>query len=35
MRTMEVKVNSRQKKFEEEVGEGENAEFLSQFTQAT
>ena len=34
-RTMEAKVNSMQKKFEEEVGEGENAEFLSQFTQAT
>lgn len=34
-RTMEVKVNSMQKKFEEEVGEGENSEFLSQFTQAT
>lgn len=34
-RTMEVKINSMQKKFEEEVGEGENSEFLSQFTQAT
>jgi len=34
-RTMEVKINSMQKKFEEEVGQGENSEFLSQFTQAT
>ncbi len=34
-RTLEVKVNSMQKKFEEEVGEGENSEYLSQFTQAT
>ena len=34
-RTMESKINSMQKKFEEEVGEGENGEFLSQFTQAT
>jgi len=34
-RTMEVKINSMQKKFEEEVGEGENSEYLSQFTQAT
>lgn len=34
-RTLEVKVNSMQKKFEEEVGQGENSEFLSQFTQAT
>jgi len=34
-RTMEVKINSMQKKFEEEIGEGENSEFLSQFTQAT
>jgi hypothetical protein len=34
-RTMEAKINSMQKKFEEEVGEGENSEFLSQFTQAT
>lgn len=34
-RTMQAKVNSMQKKFEEEVGEGENSEFLSQFTQAT
>lgn len=34
-RTMEVKINSMQKKFEEEVGEGENSELLSQFTQAT
>lgn len=34
-RTLEIKVNSMQKKFEEEVGQGENSEFLSQFTQAT
>jgi len=34
-RTLQVKVNSMQKKFEEEVGEGENSEYLSQFTQAT
>jgi len=34
-RTMEVKINGMQKKFEEEVGEGENSEYLSQFTQAT
>ena len=34
-RSLEVKVNSMQKKFEEEVGQGENSEFLSQFTQAT
>lgn len=34
-RTMEVKINSMQKKFEEEIGEGENSEYLSQFTQAT
>lgn len=34
-RTMEAKINSMQKKFEEEVGEGENSELLSQFTQAT
>ena len=34
-RTLEVKINSMQKKFEEEVGQGENSEFLSQFTQAT
>jgi hypothetical protein len=34
-RTMEAKVNSMQKKFEEEVGQGENSELLSQFTQAT
>ncbi len=34
-RTMTAKVNSMQKKFEEEVGEGENSEYLSQFTQAT
>lgn len=34
-RTLEVKVNSMQKKFEEEVGSGENSELLSQFTQAT
>lgn len=34
-RTMEVKINSMQKKFEEEIGKGENSEFLSQFTQAT
>jgi len=34
-RTLEIKVNSIQKKFEEEVGEGENSELLSQFTQAT
>jgi len=34
-RTLEAKINSMQKKFEEEVGEGENSELLSQFTQAT
>ncbi|MDA3861268.1 MAG: hypothetical protein PF445_08570 [Melioribacteraceae bacterium] len=34
-RSIEVKVNSMQKKFEEEVGEGENSEYLAQFTQAT
>ncbi|MCF6268303.1 MAG: LPP20 family lipoprotein [Melioribacteraceae bacterium] len=34
-RTLEVKVNSMQKKFEEEIGTGENSEYLSQFTQAT
>ncbi|MBU0475303.1 MAG: LPP20 family lipoprotein [Bacteroidetes bacterium] len=34
-RTMTSKINSMQKKFEEEVGEGENSELLSQFTQAT
>jgi len=34
-RTMQAKINSMQKKFEEEVGQGENSEFLSQFTQAT
>jgi len=34
-RNIEVKINSMQKKFEEEVGQGENSEFLSQFTQAT
>jgi hypothetical protein len=34
-RTLEIKVNSMQKKFEEEVGSGENSEYLSQFTQAT
>jgi hypothetical protein len=34
-RTMAAKVNSMQKKFEEEVGQGENSELLSQFTQAT
>jgi hypothetical protein len=34
-RNLEAKVNSMQKKFEEEVGQGENSEYLSQFTQAT
>lgn len=34
-RNLEIKVNSMQKKFEEEVGQGENSEYLSQFTQAT
>ena len=34
-RNIEVKVNSMQKKFEEEIGQGENSEYLSQFTQAT
>jgi len=34
-RTMTAKVNSMQKKFEEEVGEGENSEYIAQFTQAT
>jgi len=34
-RTIEAKINSMQKKFEEEVGQGENSELLSQFTQAT
>ncbi len=34
-RTMQAKINSMQKKFEEEVGQGENSELLSQFTQAT
>ncbi len=34
-RTLKAKVNSMQKKFEEESGEGENSEYLSQFTQAT
>ncbi len=34
-RNIEIKVNSMQKKFEEEVGGGENSEYLSQFTQAT
>ncbi len=34
-RTLKAKVNSMQKKFEEEIGEGENSEYLAQFTQAT
>ncbi|MBU1117224.1 MAG: LPP20 family lipoprotein [Bacteroidetes bacterium] len=34
-RNIEIKINSMQKKFEEEVGQGESSEFLSQFTQAT
>jgi len=34
-RNIEIKINSMQKKFEEEVGQGENSELLSQFTQAT
>jgi hypothetical protein len=34
-RQMEIKVNGLQKKFEEEVGTGDNAQLLSQFTQAS
>lgn len=34
-RQMEVKVNSMQKKFEEEVGETESSQLLQQFTQVT
>ena len=34
-RTLELKVNSMQNKFDEEVGSGENSELLSQYTQAT
>ena len=34
-RQMEIKINGLQKKFEEEVGTGDNAQILSQFTQAS